>query len=626
MAVTVSDADRRLAAVQPLTPVGFAAAFHAMQRGAEQMLFAAFSAGATVADAQAAAFAWAREKDLILGLISEINRLKMAPAFLEECKKAIPGLEFYDDLQALLNPDDPFIDPGELYAKLPLSCLQTCKVLIDGEAAGTGFLIAPNVVATAHHVVESLTRLADDGFVEIEDSAPRLRFAFGDFVSWSNGVAISCQPRIIQAATGWLIDASSCHTEERMRLDPPEPTKLEGYYDFALCRLSSILGIGFNGLPIEENVQLGRSSTKITILQHPKGRPMKYSRETALEVDEAVPPYRVPHVVNTLKGSSGAPCLNDDLRVVAIHQAGPLNGPNVPLIKDGRANRCIPISWMQKAINAAAEHDEPGLMPLAKLPDGHLVLGRSALSDWVYRNVRAMARDGGTASITSSGPLPILAVLPGDLPGKRFTGRLLKALLPEDRHRVVVLNTEELAGLDSLTALRLLWDICELPAETLLPPEGNTTMIAHLKHNLVKQYCDALAGDPDRRPTWIMLNAYDDCLFDGREGGTWDLLNLLFMAAGPSSRLFFVLTGYTSTHETPSVRQRIHTETLTPPTAEEIANVCRVLGRPDSDDKAIQVMIAVLIELCKFLPSHRLYPSLLKHLEHLGGLKHQESL
>lgn len=612
MTVTVTNADRTLAAAQPLTMIGFSAAFHAMQKTAEPVPLAALSAGNSD-EVQAAAFAWAREKGLVYDLINEINSLQISTAFVAACKETL-ALEPGDELQSIINPNDPFLNPVGSFANLPFSCLQTCKVIIDGEAAGTGFLVAPTVVATAHHVVERLTRSQDGKFFERENSAARLRFAFGDFVIFANGAATSREPKIVPAAANWLIEASSCHESEKLRLELPNAQDLAGKNDFALCRLSSILGIGFNGLPIETTAQLGAFETKITILQHPKGRPLKYHRETALKAD--APRYRVSHRVNTMAGSSGAPCLNDDMRVVGIHQAGPENGPYIRAGANAQLNRCIPISWMQKMIDAAVMRDEPGLMPLAKLPDGHFVLGRTTLSDWVYRNVRAMAQDGTPGAVTSSAPLPILAVLPGELPGQRFTGRLLRALLPESRHRVVVLDTCELEGLDSLTALRLLWDLCQLPVGTLLPPEGNTTMIAHLKHKLVKQFCDALSAPADPRPTWIMLNGYNDLMLDSREGGTWDLLNLLFMAAGPANRLFFVLTGYTSTQETPDLHQRMQTEILTPPTADEIANVCRVQGRGDHD-QAIKAMISVMVTLCGILPGRELYPPLLKALENL---------
>lgn len=614
MTLTVTPADRTLAAAQPLTQIGFSAAFHAMQKSAEPTPLAALLAGADPDEIAAAAFAWARENGLTYDLINEINNLQISGAFLAACKEAL-GLEPGNELQSIINPDDPFLNPVGSFANLPFSCLQTCKVMIDGEAAGTGFLVAPTVVATAHHVVERLTKPQGDKFVARDDkTATRLRFAFGDFVIFANGAAAPREPKIIPAAAEWLIGASSCHASEKLHLEPPDAHELAGKNDFALCRLSSILGMGFNGLPIETNAQLGAFETKITILQHPRGRPLKYHRETALKAD--VPRYRVSHRVNTMAGSSGAPCLNDDMRVVGIHQAGPDNGPYVRAGANAPLNRCIPISWMQDMIEAAATRDEPGLMPLAKLPDGHFVLGRTTLSDWVYRNVRAMSQAGTSAPVTRSGPLPILAVLPGELPGQTFTGRLLRALLPESHHRVVVLEADNLAGKDSLSALRLLWGLCDLPADTLLPPEGNTTMIAHLKHKLVKQFCDALASPADPRPTWIMLDGYNDLLLDSREGGTWDLMNLLFMAAGPAARLFFVLTGYTSTQETPDLRQRLQTEILTPPTAEEIANVCRVQGRGDHD-QAILAMIAAMIALCGIMPGRDLYPPLLKVLEHL---------
>jgi hypothetical protein len=57
----------------------------------------------------------------------------------------------------------------------------------------------------------------------------------------------------------------------------------------------------------------------ILILQHPDAMPMKLSFGS---VEKPIPPSLVTYNVNTRGGSSGSPCLTQDLKVTAIHHYG----------------------------------------------------------------------------------------------------------------------------------------------------------------------------------------------------------------------------------------------------------------------------------------------------------------
>ena len=54
------------------------------------------------------------------------------------------------------------------------------------------------------------------------------------------------------------------------------------------------------------------------ILQHPAAEPLKLSFGSVTEVETT----RVRYKVNTQGGSSGSPCLTQDLKVTAIHHYG----------------------------------------------------------------------------------------------------------------------------------------------------------------------------------------------------------------------------------------------------------------------------------------------------------------
>jgi hypothetical protein len=57
-------------------------------------------------------------------------------------------------------------------------------------------------------------------------------------------------------------------------------------------------------------------------LQHPAAEPLKLSFGA---VEDRDPPNHVRYKVNTQGGSSGSPCLTQDLKVVAIHHYGQMD-------------------------------------------------------------------------------------------------------------------------------------------------------------------------------------------------------------------------------------------------------------------------------------------------------------
>lgn len=614
MALTVIEADRTLARSQPLTAIAFAAAFQRMQaRDTPQLLTALLPPGATEPDMEEAAFAWAREADLSAHLVTEILNRRVTSEFLVACQEAL-GIVPDSDLQAMLSQADNWIDPDLLAQKLPHVCRQTCKVMIDGAAVGTGFLITPTVVATAFHVVDTLLENGSEGLVARADTAGRLAFDFGHAIVLKDGFLKDRKPVTIPAANDWLVGASPYHPEEKLGRKIADPDQLRDHYDFALCRLASLVGIGLDGLVVEREAQLGTTETKITIVQHPIGKPIKYARQSAHPSNGT--PYRVDHQVNTLGGSSGAPCLNDRLDLVAVHQAGPHDkfGVTVGQVNGTPAlNRCIPISWMFNLIDKAPKL-EPGLMPVTSLSGGDIVLGRTALASWVWRNYLTLPRPGLSALPPNPSTRPILAVQSTGLAGKSFTDRLLREMLPLDRYRVITIDMQDLEALDTMSMLTLLAEEAELPPGSLPGPEGDTTLISHLSRTLVPAFLSALNASADPRPTWIMIDNYDDLLLDDREGGTCDLMHLLFAAAGPLNRLFFVLTGYTAAREVPELRQKMEVEMLTPPSAQEIENVCRAWGYHDMEERLLRTFISVSSALVLLLAHDRsFYPSFLAH-------------
>ncbi|HTK29129.1 MAG TPA: DNA/RNA non-specific endonuclease [Vicinamibacterales bacterium] len=171
---------------------------------------------------------------------------------------------------------------------------------VDGFA--TGFLIAPGVVLTNHHVFENAGECRGCGIqfgYEHQDgqivSGPVFGFEparlfFTDDALDFTVVAVGAAP----LGGGGTLDA------------------------FRVDHLTPALG----------KILVGQS---ISIIQYPDGGPKKYGvRDNELLVPAEPDEDFLQYTTDTLPGSSGSPAFNQDWEVVALHHSG------VPEVKDGR--------------------------------------------------------------------------------------------------------------------------------------------------------------------------------------------------------------------------------------------------------------------------------------------------
>lgn len=155
--------------------------------------------------------------------------------------------------------------------------------LIDGGMA-TGFLIAPDVLLTNHHVF----RVKDDA----RDAKVRFNYQtdlYGNFLPSDEYVC-----------------------------DPESLFKNNVVLDYAAVRIKGEPGKkwGFLKLkPIDVKV-----NEKVNIIQHPAGGPkhIAMNDNEVKYVDETV----VQYITDTLPGSSGSPVFNDNWQVIALHHSG----------------------------------------------------------------------------------------------------------------------------------------------------------------------------------------------------------------------------------------------------------------------------------------------------------------
>jgi hypothetical protein len=158
-------------------------------------------------------------------------------------------------------------------------------------------------------------------------------------------------------ADDWLIDSSPGSPGDEMVSPPADPGEEE--LDYALLRLNgSGDDLGRRGWVALPNVAPALTAGHaFHILEHPDGDPLQLALHTKSILGLNGNGTRVRHRTTTEPGSSGSPCFNGALELVAIHQAGD------PLYyKGGRPtyNQGIPISKVRSLISARGKQDSLG--------------------------------------------------------------------------------------------------------------------------------------------------------------------------------------------------------------------------------------------------------------------------
>ncbi len=217
------------------------------------------------------------------------------------------------ELQSLLNDGAfPFADLATFRAGLANREAQVCRIEVGAgpDGYGTGVLVGPDLVLTSHHVVaRALSGDRLTGHVTC-----RFDYRVGEDGVVHDGRAFDVAARV-------------CGSGERNG----SPAGADGGLDYALLRLvdaaaetSAITGGPRRGTaPLRPSPPAALAESAV-IVQHPDARPLKiaFGNVTALAGDELT------HTANTVTGSSGAPLMDNRLRVTALHRAG--TGPDTP--------------------------------------------------------------------------------------------------------------------------------------------------------------------------------------------------------------------------------------------------------------------------------------------------------
>jgi hypothetical protein len=284
------------------------------------------------------------------------EKFGMAPTM--SCQKsgaAIPGAPeraTAAGLEALVRPRLKIVDMGVWRERMAQVEGRICRIELDGNAMGTGFLVRPDLVLTNYHVMEGL----------IEGKAPAAavgcRFDYKVLAdgSRSEGIVVGLH------GSDWCVD--SCRYSSAEADDDPDrelPTIDE--LDYAAVRLARPAG----NEPIDRSAGPGapqrgwielpatqqplEAAMPLVIAQHPDGSPLKLALDTQGVISVNSNGTRVRYATNTTNGSSGSPCFNMDWALVALHHMGdPAWGRRKPKFNQG-----IPIGVIRKRLMGKAE-------------------------------------------------------------------------------------------------------------------------------------------------------------------------------------------------------------------------------------------------------------------------------
>lgn len=292
----------------------------------------------------------AREEDWLLDLVAAARERRPKNKELEKIAENLgltaagPRLlnQTGKPLEELIQENARFINPTVFRERLAELEGQVCWVDIPG-GGGTGFLVGPDLVATNYHVIErvknNLVRWND--MVCVFDYR---RAIGGTELTNKKEVKVRLDPQ------QWLVHSNP---PSAFDWDPTLGDAAAQETDCALLRLAERIG----ELPVGGDTADTKAPTRswikadaesppmaagnqIFILQHPAGDPLQLTVGSVKEFNAKG--TRVRYDANSKDGSSGSPCFDADLNLVALHHAHDAAYPP-------KWNQGVPFSWIQKS-------------------------------------------------------------------------------------------------------------------------------------------------------------------------------------------------------------------------------------------------------------------------------------
>jgi hypothetical protein len=261
-------------------------------------------------------------------------------------------------LERTIREKSPYLDVEMFRTRLAELENQVCRIEVvtpKGTVYGTGFLVAPNLVMTNHHVMDQVIA------GKVQPTACTLRF---DYKRTSS--ATVSEGTTVKLADDWLVD-SSPPSEIDLKPEPKPGVPATNELDYALVRVAGEPGKEASGCGADPKapprgwialaeVDPPAADSPLLILQHPDSAPLKLALDMSGVIGQNSNGTRLQYRVNTEGGSSGAPCFTPDWKLVALHHSG---DPNFDLDHKPAYNEGIPVGAI---LNLLADRGKRALL------------------------------------------------------------------------------------------------------------------------------------------------------------------------------------------------------------------------------------------------------------------------
>jgi endonuclease G, mitochondrial len=197
------------------------------------------------------------------------------------------------ELQSFLKPNPDMMEVSFLKRAVERTA-SVCKIeLAHLNRTGTGFLIAPTLVLTNYH-------LLGHNDEEVKNNAPNVVLRFGYITEESDN-------------------------EQTFHLVAKQPildkSQVANGLDYVLLQVDDKINKIKEIQPVPYELTPPTKGMAIHILQHPQGDTMKLAiNDNGITGIHSTTGF-IQYVTRTQGGSSGAPCFNEDWKVVALHHA-----------------------------------------------------------------------------------------------------------------------------------------------------------------------------------------------------------------------------------------------------------------------------------------------------------------
>ena len=242
----------------------------------------------------------------------------------EEGGQLLDAIATSGEMQAVVDAARGFMDVDVLSAAFQAA--QACALVYQGnKPIGTAFLVRPDVVVTAAHVVLDIGKDANGKDIWLGTLRPDLMFSFR---------AAPGDPRarveVVAAQRAAPLAFARPHgappNKLRASLTPPADTDL----DYAYVQLAGPI-THLNAVDISAPVE-PEASENCFVIGFPGGNDLKFDTKQIESVDKAA--GRMMHFVNAAPGMSGGCCVGRNGTVIGLHE-----GALPVLLPDGKQDK-----------------------------------------------------------------------------------------------------------------------------------------------------------------------------------------------------------------------------------------------------------------------------------------------